>query len=130
MSLTVSRKPRATKLRSKGPLTRSSHGIRTLPSNPQDPVFSAGANVAVKMPPGQFHQAVAFSRAILAVPGCHGTPNSVSFELGPMRLWIDRSESVQQPETWREIRCSDHESAARYGGDWQIIEVGSDNDAD
>ncbi len=114
MSLTVSLKPRATKLRSKGPLTRSSHGTRTLPTKPGDPVCPGGANVAVKMPPGQFRQTVAFYRDILSVPVCHEAPDCVSFDLGTMRLRIDRSESVQRPETWLEIRCRDHESAARH----------------
>ncbi len=78
------------------------------------PNFSAGRNIALKMPPREFQQAVAFYRDILGLEQLSADDTSVTFRFGEMRLWIDRVPTLSQAETWLEIRTPDADAAA----DW------------
>jgi len=83
------------------------------------PVFSGGKNIAMKVPPHQWQDAVAFYRDVLGLrviehdPADSATPTAV-FEFGANRLWIDRVETLSQAEIWLEVETDDLEAAAAY----------------
>lgn len=83
-------------------------------SNVLRPVFSGGANVALKTPPNLHATTVRFYRDTLGLPVLDAGPDSVVFEFGPIRLWVDRSEGVSTPETWLEIRTADPVGASGH----------------
>ncbi|GFZ88100.1 VOC family protein [Elstera cyanobacteriorum] len=78
------------------------------------PAFAAGRNIALKMPPHEYHHAIAFYRDILGLEQLSADDTSVTFRFGEMRLWVDRVPTLSQAETWLEIRTDDAEAAA----DW------------
>lgn len=81
---------------------------------PERPQFSPGRNIALKMPPRDFLQAVAFYRDVLGFEQLSVDETSVTFKFGSMRLWIDRVPSLSQAETWLEVRTSDSEAASEW----------------
>lgn len=78
------------------------------------PVFSGGANVALKTPPDLYDATVRFYRDTLGLPVIDTRPDSVLFEFGRVRLWVDRSEGLSTPQTWLEIRTTDPAGASGY----------------
>lgn len=74
--------------------------------------FSAGRNIAVKVPPHQFEATVRFYRDVLGFAQIAATAASVSFEFGSNRLWIDRVAGMSQAETWLELVTNDLAAAA------------------
>jgi catechol 2,3-dioxygenase-like lactoylglutathione lyase family enzyme len=82
------------------------------------PRFGPGANIAIKVPPHQFEQTVAFYRDILGLeqlgPGPQAQPGSIRFGFGDKQLWIDRTPSIGRAEIWLEIQTDDADQAAAY----------------
>jgi catechol 2,3-dioxygenase-like lactoylglutathione lyase family enzyme len=82
------------------------------------PTFAGGRNIAVKVPPHQWQQTVAFYRDVLGLaevddPATSG-PRSVGFAFGANRLWIDRVPTVSQAELWLQVTTDDTAAAARH----------------
>lgn len=75
--------------------------------------YSAGRNMAMKIPPRLFEETVAFYRDVLALPLVDHQDGSPVFQFGAMRLWLDRAPTMSQTEIWLEIRADDVEAAAR-----------------
>jgi catechol 2,3-dioxygenase-like lactoylglutathione lyase family enzyme len=73
--------------------------------------FTGGKNIALKVPPHQFHATMAFYRDVLGLPEIKST-EGVSFAFGPNRLWLDECEAVSQAELWLEIVADDTQAAA------------------
>ena len=82
------------------------------------PRFAPGANIAIKVPVGQFEATVAFYRDILGLeqldPESQEATGSVRFGFGDKQLWIDRISSLEQAEIWLEIQTDDADQAAAY----------------
>ena len=81
------------------------------------PAFNGGRNIAIKVPPHQWEETVAFYRDVLGLKQIERpptTPPSEVFEFGSNRLWIDRVEALSQAEVWLEVITPDLEAAAGY----------------
>ena len=82
------------------------------------PEFSAGKNIAIKVPTHEFNQTVAFYRDILGLPMMDATSpdqfDSVTFEFGDKNLWIDKTSGISQAEVWLEIDTPDIQQAEAY----------------
>ena len=80
--------------------------------------FTGNRNIAMKVPPHQWEQTVSFYRDTLRLrelddPHESG-PQSVGFEFGPNRLWIDRVPGVSQAELWLQVTTTDTTGAAEH----------------
>jgi hypothetical protein len=78
------------------------------------PVFSAGRNIAIKVPPHEYSRTVHFYKDIICLPVVEDGADSAVFMFGDKRLWIDKADTVSQSEIWLEIATNDIEEAARY----------------
>lgn len=82
------------------------------------PAFKPGNNIAIKMPPHQFEQAVAFYRDVLGLAQVENSSSemyeSVAFSFGDKNLWVDKTASVSQAEVWLEIQTDDIEMASAH----------------
>lgn len=74
---------------------------------PTTPRFSAGPNIAMKVPPHAYEETVRFYREVLGLPQLPEHLPSVVFEFGHNQLWIDRVPGLSQAETWLEVRTND-----------------------
>ncbi|RUO29759.1 hypothetical protein CWE12_07240 [Aliidiomarina sedimenti] len=80
------------------------------------PVFTPGANIAMKIPTHEYQTTVHFYREVLGLeeltsdePGA--TPK---FAFGDKVLWLDSVAALSQAETWLEIVTNDIEAASAY----------------
>ncbi len=75
------------------------------------PTYTGGQNIALKLPPHEFEATLRFYRDTL---GFHvdekGASPVVAF--GPMKLWLDRVDTISQAEIWLEITTDNVEMAA------------------
>ena len=78
------------------------------------PRFEGGPNIAMKVPPYLFAETVTFYQKVLKLPLVEEDNNSVVFEFGANRLWIDKVDHVSQAELWLELKTSDVNSASAY----------------
>ncbi len=78
------------------------------------PKFTAGRNIAMKIPPHEFSRTVEFYRDILGLPLVEEEAPSIVFEFGGKRLWLDRVDHMSQAEIWLEIQSHNIEEAAEY----------------
>ena len=89
------------------------------------PTFKPGKNIAVKVPPHQYEQTVAFYRDILGLeqirPASSDPYESVAFKFGDKHLWIDRITAMSQAEIWLEIQTDDIDAAAAYLKESNIV---------
>jgi len=76
-------------------------------------LFAPGRNIAIKCPPHEFAALVAFYRDTVALPVLEDGSESVLFEFGPLRLWIDRTATLSQAETWLQLVTDDLDEAGR-----------------
>ena len=83
--------------------------------------FSGGRNVAMKIPPDAFEQTVAFYRDVLGMRGEDRGSGSSLVEFGPIRLWLDRVETVSQAEIWLEVTCGDTAAAAHALAEERVV---------
>ncbi|WP_299953463.1 hypothetical protein [uncultured Modestobacter sp.] len=82
------------------------------------PDFAGGRNIAMKVPPHQWEATVRFYRDTLGLreldnPFDSG-PESVGFEFGANRLWIDRVPGMSQAELWLQVTTDDTAAAAEH----------------
>lgn len=69
-----------------------------------DTQFDGGPNLAMKVPPHQYEATVAFYRDTLKLKKIHGvSDNSVGFQFGTNKLWIDKVDTVSQAELWLQV---------------------------
>jgi hypothetical protein len=80
----------------------------------EQPAFTGGRNVAIKVPEHAFETTVAFYRDTLALTMVYDAPGTKAFDFGPIRLWIDRMAHLAQAEMWLELIAPDTASAARH----------------
>ncbi len=78
------------------------------------PRFSAGRNIAMKVPPHQYEDTIRFYRDVLGFKEIARHAPSVCFEFGANQLWIDRVPGLSQAETWLEVVTNDLAAAAEY----------------
>ena len=84
--------------------------------------FSGGKNIAMKVPPHQYDQTVAFYRDTLGLEEIGGpSGDSVGFKFGANNLWIDRVPTMSQAELWLEIVTDDTNEAARILADAGVV---------
>lgn len=74
--------------------------------------FTAGRNIAMKVPPHQYEATIHFYRDVLGLEEITKHAPSVGFKFGYNNLWIDRVPGISQAETWLEIVTDDLESAS------------------
>jgi len=74
--------------------------------------FTAGRNIAMKVPPHVYDATVRFYREVLGLLEIAAHTPSVVFEFGSQQLWIDRVPGISQAETWLEVVTNDLEAAA------------------
>jgi hypothetical protein len=81
------------------------------------PNYSGGKNIAIKVPPHEWLDTVAFYRDILGLPVINDQPSAtptVVFQFGSNRLWVDRVEALSQAEVWLEVSTSDVPAASEH----------------
>ena len=78
------------------------------------PEFSAGRNIAMKVPPHLYGATIAFYRDVLGLREIKEHAPSICFEFGSINLWIDRVPGISQAETWLEVVTNDIESASAH----------------
>ncbi len=71
-----------------------------------------GVDVAMKVPPHQYKATISFYRDVVQLKEIEG--EDVSFELGPIRLWIDKVPTMSQAELWLEFMTPDFDRAAEH----------------
>ena len=82
------------------------------------PRFEGGKNIAMKVPPHQYDQTVAFYKDILGLEEIGGpSGEAVGFKFGANNLWIDRVAAMSQAELWLEIVTDDTKEAAKVLSD-------------
>ena len=80
--------------------------------------FSAGKNIAMKVPTHEYDATVSFYRDILGLEMIEsmigpGTGSQV-FRFGDKNLWIDKVATISQAEIWLEILSDDIPAASEY----------------
>ncbi|HAK61577.1 MAG TPA: hypothetical protein DCO77_14575 [Nitrospiraceae bacterium] len=78
------------------------------------PKFTAGRNIAMKVPAHEFEATVIFYRDIIGLPLAEGDEPGIVFAFGDKQLWIDRADHLSQAEIWLEIRTDDVRVAEKY----------------
>lgn len=78
------------------------------------PRFKAGSNIALKLPARDFERTKTFYRDVLGLPLVQEERNSLAFEFGSLRLWLDRMEGLDRAQVWLEVRTDDTEAAAEF----------------
>jgi len=74
-------------------------------------LFTGGRNIALKLPSHQFDATLRFYRDTLGLPVTVMADGVPVVEYGPVRLWLDRSETASHSELWLEIVAKDAEEA-------------------
>ncbi|SNY76661.1 VOC family protein [Enterobacter sp. CC120223-11] len=65
--------------------------------------IKGGIDIALKVPPHQYQQTIAFYRNTLGLEEITDKPPATGFVLGPNRLWIDEAPALSQAEIWLEL---------------------------
>jgi catechol 2,3-dioxygenase-like lactoylglutathione lyase family enzyme len=76
--------------------------------------FSAGRNIAMKVPPHLYDATVHFYKNVVGLKEITAHAPSVGFEFGSNQLWIDNVAGLSQAETWLEIITNDIAAAAAH----------------
>ena len=77
-------------------------------------LFSGGRNIALKLPPHEFDEAVRFYGEVLGLQQLNDYLPSTVFDYGANLLWLDRAETMTQAELWLELRTPDTAAAAQH----------------
>lgn len=72
-----------------------------------------GIDIAMKVPPHQYEETVAFYRDTIGLTQITAKTPAVGFEFGPNKLWIDEAPSASHAEIWLEFFTLDFDAAAR-----------------
>ncbi|OXY80811.1 hypothetical protein [Oceanimonas doudoroffii] len=75
--------------------------------------FTAGRNIAIKIPPHLYDETVRFYRDVLGFPEITEQAPAVGFQFGANNLWLDSVPGLSQAETWLEVVTDDIDGAAR-----------------
>lgn len=88
----------------------------TLPSTDtlMKPEFTAGRNIAMKVPPHAYDATVRFYGDVLGLEPLRNHLPHVGFEFGGKQLWIDRVGGLSRAEVWLEIVTDDVAAAAAH----------------
>ena len=86
--------------------------------NNMKPIFKPGKNIAIKVPPHEYEQTVAFYKDVLGLilkeVSSSDNFETVTFEFGDKNLWIDKSSGISQAEIWLEIETDNIKEAEAY----------------
>ncbi|MEU4392223.1 VOC family protein [Kribbella sp. NPDC023855] len=84
-----------------------------------NPEFTAGLNIAMKIPKAQYDDTVAFYRDTLGfdvkeedVSYAPTVSKTHSVQFGPNTLWLDRVDTYSQPDLWLQLHTNDLDAAA------------------
>jgi len=82
------------------------------------PNFKPGKNIAIKVPPHEYEQTVAFYKDVLGLvlkeTSSPDNFESKAFEFGDKNLWIDKISGISQAEIWLEIETDNIDKAEAY----------------
>lgn len=78
------------------------------------PKFTAGRNIAIKIPPHEYDATVRFYEGILDLSKIGDYAPEIVFDFDGKNLWLDKIDGLSQAETWLEIYTDDGEAAERY----------------
>ena len=80
------------------------------------PTFTAGKNIAMKVPSHEFKKTVEFYGDVLGLPEADVADKGTSqvFEFGGKNLWVDKIDGISQAEIWLEIETDDIDAASGY----------------
>jgi catechol 2,3-dioxygenase-like lactoylglutathione lyase family enzyme len=76
--------------------------------------FSAGRNIAMKIPPHLYEATVRFYRDVVGLRQLEKHLPFVVFEFGANQLWLDNVPALSQAEVWLELATDDLTAAAQY----------------
>ncbi|MFF0578322.1 VOC family protein [Streptosporangium saharense] len=83
------------------------------------PAFTAGLNIAMKIPKAQYEATVAFYRDTLGFDVREGdvsyaptVSRTHSVRFGPNTLWLDCVDNYSQPDLWLQLHTDDLDAAA------------------
>ncbi|QZO15617.1 VOC family protein [Pseudoalteromonas piscicida] len=76
--------------------------------------FTAGRNIAMKLPPHQYDATLQFYRDVIGLKEITEHTPSVGFEFGSNNLWLDSVPGISQAETWLEIVTNDIAAASEH----------------
>lgn len=82
--------------------------------NNNTPNFSAGRNIAMKVPPHEFSRTVIFYRDIIGLPQIENLLPDFVFEFGDKQLWLDKVDHISHAEIWLEIQTDNLAAAEEY----------------
>lgn len=88
--------------------------LKRIMKGPQKLRFSAGRNIAMKVPSHEYSRTVEFYKDVIGLPLIDREAESVIFQFGDKRLWIDREDQISRAEIWLEIVTNDVESAEKH----------------
>lgn len=83
--------------------------------------FTAGRNIAMKVPPHQHDAMVAFYRDVVGLKPVEDRPPHIGFEFGSNTLWIDSVPGMSQAEIWLELFTDDFDGAAKHLADANVV---------
>ena len=75
--------------------------------------FTAGRNIAMKVPPHLHEATIRFYRDVLRLKEITKHSPSVGFEFGSNNLWIDCVAGLSQAEVWLEVLTNDVAAASQ-----------------
>jgi catechol 2,3-dioxygenase-like lactoylglutathione lyase family enzyme len=79
--------------------------------------FTAGLNIAMKIPKADYDATVAFYRDVLGLPVTEQDPGTPSIarthavQFGPLTLWLDQADHAAHSDLWLQV-CTDDLPAA------------------
>lgn len=76
--------------------------------------FTAGRNIAMKVPPHLWEATVWFYRDVVGLKEIKKHAPAVGFEFGASQLWIDRVPDLSQAEIWLELITNDVSAASDH----------------
>lgn len=83
------------------------------------PEFTAGLNIAMKIPKAQYDATVSFYRDTLGfdvkeedVSYAPTVSRTHAVRFGPNTLWLDRVDNYSQPDLWLQLHTDDLDAAA------------------
>ncbi|MDO3376638.1 hypothetical protein [Geoalkalibacter halelectricus] len=78
------------------------------------PKFTAGRNIAIKIPPHEYAATVHFYADILGLARISEFAPDIVFDFNGKNLWLDKVDGLSQAETWLEVCADDLSAAAGY----------------
>lgn len=80
----------------------------------QNTKFTAGPNIAMKVPPHLYEATIQFYRNVLGFKEITKHAPAIGFEFGTNNLWIDRVPGISQAEIWLEVVTNDIAAASKH----------------